>query len=115
MFWSSACSPVGAQTIIPGHGPVCGPEVITDVLDYLRYVQHIAHQGRAAQLTPLQAARRIGPGPFAALSDPERLVGNLHRAYAELDGQPLGSPIDIPAAMIDMITYNDGRPLRCLA
>ncbi|MHB9849056.1 MBL fold metallo-hydrolase [Streptomyces krungchingensis] len=107
--------PLGAETIIPGHGPVCGPEVITDVLDYLYYVQHVAEQGRSAGLTPLQAAQRIGSGSFAGLSDPERLVGNLHRAYAELDGHPLGSPIDIPAAMIDMVVYNDGKPLRCIA
>ena len=42
-------------------------------------------------------------------------VGNLHRAYAELDGLPLGAPIDIVAAFADMIAFNGGRPLRCLA
>ncbi|HVA44130.1 MAG TPA: hypothetical protein VNF50_11670 [Acidimicrobiales bacterium] len=42
-------------------------------------------------------------------------MGNLHRAYAELDGLPLGSPIDLAVAFGDMIAYNGGGPLRCLA
>ncbi len=52
---------------------------------------------------------------YAELLDPERIVGNLHRAYAELDGAPLGAPIDVVAALTDMVTYNGGRPLSCLA
>jgi cyclase len=107
--------PLGARTIVPGHGPVCGPEVIDDVLGYLHYVQGVAGQAKAAGLTPLEAAREAGPGPYSDLLDPERLVGNLHRAYAELDGAEPGAPIDIFAALIDMVTYNGGRPLRCLA
>ena len=53
-------------------------------------------------------------GAFETLHDPERLVGNLYRAYSELRGDPLGHPID-PQAYADMITYNGGQPLRCLA
>lgn len=107
--------PLGARTIIPGHGPVCGPEVVDDVLNYLRYVQKVAEQGKAAGLSPLDAAREAGPGEFADLLDAERLVGNLHRAYAELDGAEPGAPIDIFAALTDMVLYNGGKPLRCLA
>jgi cyclase len=108
-------TPLGARTIIPGHGQVCGPEVIDDVLGYLRYVQRTAAQAHAAGLTPLQAAREIGPGPYAHLLDAERLVGNLHRAYAELDGAAPGAPIDVAAALADMVTFNGGKPLTCLA
>ena len=107
--------PLGARTIIPGHGPVCGPEVIDDVLGYLRYVQGVAEQGKAAGMSPLEAAQEVGPGPYADLLDSERLVGNLHRAYAELDGAAPGAPIDIFAALIDMVAYPGGKPLRCLA
>jgi len=63
----------------------------------------------------LQAAREFGPGPYAHLLDSERLVGNLHRAYAELDGAAQGAPIDQAAALSDMVTYNGGKPLTCLA
>jgi cyclase len=108
-------APLGARTIIPGHGQVCGPEVIDEVLGYLGYVLRVAEQARAVELTPLQAAREFGPGPYAQLLDSERLVGNLHRAYAELDGAAPGAPIDQVAALTDMVTYNGGKPLTCLA
>jgi cyclase len=107
--------PLGARTIVPGHGAVCGPEVLDDLIGYLRYVEQVATQGKAAGLTPLEAAREAGPGQYADLLDSERLVGNLHRAYAELDGLEPGAPIDIFAAMADMVVYNGGKPLRCLA
>jgi cyclase len=42
-------------------------------------------------------------------------VGNLHRGYAELDGAERGQPIDLLAAVGDMITYNGGRPRTCYA
>jgi len=107
--------PLGARTIVPGHGPVCGPEVIDDVLGYLRYVQRIAAEAHAGGLGPLAAAREFGAGQYADLLDAERLVGNLHRAYAELDGAAPGAHIDIEAALADMITFNGGKPLTCLA
>jgi cyclase len=105
----------GAETIVPGHGGVCGPEVLDGIAEYLRFVQDLAFGARAAGLTPLTAARDADLGPFAELLDAERLVGNLHRAYAELDGAAPGAPIDIRAALNDMIAFNGGRPLRCLA
>jgi len=73
------------------------------------------NQAKPAGLTPLEAAQEAGPGPYADLLDSERLVGNLHRAYAELDGAAPGAPIDLFAALIDMVAYNGGKPLRCLA
>jgi cyclase len=42
-------------------------------------------------------------------------VGNLHRAYAELDGAPPGAPIDNLTALTDMVAYNGGQPLTCYA
>jgi cyclase len=107
--------PLGAQTIVPGHGPVSRPDLIDRVLGYLRFVQDTASAGRAAGLNPLDTARQTDLGPYAELSDPERLVGNLHRAYAELAGAAPGAPIDLAAALVDMVTYNGGQPLTCLA
>ncbi|MFI2312251.1 beta-lactamase [Streptomyces sp. CB00072] len=103
--------PLGARTIVCGHGPVCGPEVIDEMLAYLRFVQDLARRAKAAGLTPLEAARESGLGSFAGLLDAERIVGNLHRAYAELDGAEAGERIDNAAAYRDMIAYNGGRPL----
>jgi cyclase len=105
----------GAQTLVPGHGPVCGSSAIDDVEAYLRFIQETARRGKAAGQAPLALARQTDLGRFAALTDPERIVGNLHRAYAELDGAEPGAPIDTRAALMDMVAFNGGQPLRCLA
>ena len=107
--------PLGARTLVPGHGPVCGPEVIDEMLAYLRFVQRTAAQAKAAGLTPLQAARQVDLGEFKDLLDAERIVGNLHRAYLELDGAERGAPADLARALGDMVAYNGGRPLTCHA
>ncbi|WP_113699342.1 MBL fold metallo-hydrolase [Nonomuraea lactucae] len=119
--------PLGAETIVPGHGAVSGPGLIDDVLGYLRFVQDAALDGRAAGLTPLETARELDLGPYSDLLDPERIVGNLHRAYAELAGGERvdvgfvdvepggGGRVDVAAALDDMVAYNGGHPLTCLA
>jgi len=107
--------PLPATTIVPGHGGVAGPELIDEVLGYLRFVLSAAREARSAGLSPLDAARELDLGPYADLLDAERIVGNLHRAYAELDGAPRGAPIDALAALADMVAYNGGQPLTCYA
>jgi cyclase len=84
-------------------------------VEYLRFVLDLAERGRAAGITPLQAARNTDLGRFADWPDAERIVGNLHRAYAELDGMERGAAIDVLAALNDMVAYNGGKPLTCLA
>ena len=101
-------------TIVPGHGPVCGPEALEVQTAYLQFVQATARRGFEAGTPPLDLALATDLGPFAGLHDRERLVGNLYRAYSELRGEPLGTPIDVQA-YADMITFNGGQPLRCLA
>jgi cyclase len=108
--------PLGAQVIVPGHGPVfSGPGPVEATLDYLRFVLDLAGEARAAGVPPLQAARDTHLGRFADWPDAERIVGNLHRACAELDGTPRGGPVDVTAALADMVIYNGGVPLTCLA
>jgi cyclase len=107
---------LGARTVVPGHGPVFeGTGPIEATLDYLRFVIDVAARGRAAGLSPLEAARQTDLGRFAGWPDAERLVGNLHRAYAELAGAPRGAPVDVAGALADMVAYNGGRRLTCLA
>ena len=108
--------PLGAQTTVPGHGPVFhDPGPIEATLDYLRFVLGVAAGARAAGVAPLDAARDTDLGRFADWADAERIVGNLHRACAELGGVPRSAPIDIAAALGDMVSYNGGAPLSCLA
>ncbi|WP_394811299.1 MBL fold metallo-hydrolase [Streptomyces xanthii] len=107
----------GATTVVPGHGAVSGPEVFDVVEGYLRHVQRVAAEGHAAGLTPAQAAAEAGPGPYGGLLDAERLVPNLHRAYAELDGAGPEDPLPMPVmetALGEMIAYHGGPPC-CLA
>ena len=106
---------LGAETIVPGHGPVAGPEVLDDVADYLRFVQQSAKAGFEAGAAPLEVARELDLGRFGEWTDSERIVGNLHRAYSELRGEPRGAAIDTAAAFGEMLEYNGGQPLRCLA
>jgi cyclase len=109
-------APLRATTIVPGHGAVFeGQGPLDATVDYLRFVLDVAARGRDAGLTPLEAARETDLGRFAGWADAERIVGNLHRAYAELGGAPRGAPIDILAALADMVAYNGGAPLTCLA
>lgn len=102
--------------IVPGHGPVFeGTAPVEATLDYLRFALDLAERGRAAGVSPLEAAREADLGRFVGWPDAERIVGNLHRAYAELGGTPRGGPIDVMGALADMVAYNGGRPLTCLA
>lgn len=108
--------PLGAQTVVPGHGPVFHDDKpVAETLDYLRFVLALAERGREAGVPPLQAARDTDLGRFSDWPESERIVGNLHRAYAELDGTEPGGPIDIVTALDEMVTYNDGKPLTCVA
>jgi hypothetical protein len=52
--------------------------------------------------------------PFAGWLDSERLVGNLHRAYSELDGQPLGTRLDLTVIWPEMVAFHGG-PIGCFA
>lgn len=106
---------LGARTMVPGHGPVCGPSVLDTVEAYLRFVLDVAIRGRDAGLSPLEAARETDLGEFAELTDSERIVGNLHRAYAELGGLERGGVIDVRAALTEMVEFNGGKPLTCHA
>jgi cyclase len=103
------------DTVVPGHGPVCGPEAFDWMARYLKFVQRLALDAWSVGLSPLDAARAVNLGEFGDWHDPERLVGNLHRAYSELRGEPLGVAFDWLGPVADMVAYNGGRPLRCLA
>lgn len=108
--------PLGAQTTVPGHGPVFHDQApLEATLDYLRFVLDLAARSAEAGVPPLEAAREADLGRFAGWADRERIVGNLHRARAELAGAPRGAPIDVMAALADMVAYNGGVPLTCLA
>ncbi|MEU0281180.1 MBL fold metallo-hydrolase [Streptomyces sp. NPDC088147] len=104
-----------ASVVVPGHGPVTDPSVFDATEEYLRYVSELALEGHTKGLTPLETARTADLGTFAALRESERLVVNLHRAYAELDGLPEGSPLALLTVATDMAAMNGGAIPACHA
>jgi cyclase len=104
-----------AEIVVPGHGPVTDPSVYDHTEDYLRFVTALATDARSRGRTPLQAAREADLGRYAAWRESERLVANLHRAYAELDGHPEGSPLDTAAVIGEMIEMSGGTSIACHA
>lgn len=98
------------EVVVAGHGPVTGPSVLDTVDRYLRWLQHVAADGLAAGLTPLEVAHETTLGEWAELLDSERLVPNLHRAYAEAQGAVPGQQLDVSGMFSDMVTYHGELP-----
>ncbi|MFC8042146.1 MBL fold metallo-hydrolase [Nocardia sp. NPDC057353] len=104
-----------ATAVVCGHGAVTGPEVYDETLDYLLWVRELAEEGARAGIAPLELARATPLGRFEHLLDSERLVANLHRAYAELAGGPLARPLDVLSIFAEMVEFNAGRVPTCWA
>lgn len=101
-----------ARYVVPGHGPLVGEGTLGQVLEaharYYQFVLDTAREGLATGATPLEVARQVDLGEFESWPDSERLVLNLHRAYAETTGTEL----DLLAAFTDAVAFHGG-PLRC--
>ena len=108
----SVVAPIPARVIVPGHGAPGNQELITTVVGYLEFVLDTARQGIEAGLAPLDLARQTDLGEYDGWLDRERIVGNLHRAYADLGAR---DGVDLLAALKDMVTFNGGQPLSCYA
>jgi glyoxylase-like metal-dependent hydrolase (beta-lactamase superfamily II) len=105
---------LGPRVVVPGHGPLAGPELLDRMTAYAQWLSATAADSHARGLAPLEAARRADLGPFAGLREAERLVGNLARAYSELEGQPRGTALPLAPVAVAMAQFAGG-PLRCLA
>jgi cyclase len=102
--WIAACDRIlalGAETIVPGHGPVAGPAEVRELKAYFEYVREQAERCRGEGMTPLQAARAISLDRWAQWGEPERLVVNIASVYAELGGDPV-EPLGAFAQMAEL-------------
>lgn len=99
-----------AAVVVPGHGPLIPGAELPNVLAaherYYTFVQRVTDD--AGERSPLAVATDTDLGEFADWPDAERLVLNLHRAFADRDGTEL----NILAAFTDTITWHGG-PLHC--
>lgn len=109
---TTVVAPFPAKVIVPGHGEPCDHRLIGRIVEYLKFVLAAAAAGQTAGLSPLELARQTDLGPYREWLDSERIVGNLHRAYADLNP---AVAVDVMGALQDMILYNGGRPLSCYA
>ena len=106
------------EVLVPGHGPVRRGEEVTQLLDamdsYVAYVAEVAAEAQAAGLSPLEAAQKYRNNPYRGWAETERFVGNLHRAYSELSGNPFDTRITVASVWPDMVAFHGG-PIACHA
>ena len=106
------------SVLVPGHGPVRRGDEVGQLLDamdsYVGYVADVAAESFAAGLRPLEAAQKHRDNPYSGWAETERFVGNLHRAYSELSGNPIDTRLTVPSVWPDMVTFHGG-PIPCHA
>lgn len=86
--WIAACDRIlelGAEVLVPGHGPVTDSSGVRDVQRYLRYVREQARLRFDAGIDAAAAAADIPLDEFADWIDPERIAANVVAAYREFD------------------------------
>src|SRR6476661_6712425 len=100
------------EVLLPGHGPVCRGDEVGRVLDeleaYCDWIAEVATASYAAGLTPLEAAMEHRDGPYRDLPEGERVVCNLHRAYAELTDYEPTVRLSIPNLWPEMVALHGG-------
>jgi cyclase len=86
--WIVACDRIlalGADVLVPGHGPVTDASGVHDVQRYLRYVRDQARERFDAGMDAEAAADDIDISDFAGWGDPERIAANVGAAYRAFD------------------------------
>jgi glyoxylase-like metal-dependent hydrolase (beta-lactamase superfamily II) len=99
---------LGAHTIVPGHGPLCGPEGALELRDYLVFARDESRRCFERGLSLAEAARAIDLGPYAGWIEAGRIVFQIDRAYRELRGEPWDAPVDF-LALMDVMAELEGR------
>lgn len=104
------------EVLLPGHGPVRRGEQVLELLDrqeqYVDWIAALAAESYAAGLTPLEAAQKAAAdSPYRDWPESERVVCNLHRAYAETTDYRVDHPLNIPHLWSEMVALNGGQPI----
>jgi cyclase len=108
--WIAACDRILAmdvETIVPGHGPLAGPDAVRELKAYFEYLYEQARACHAQGMTALEAARSIALERWADWGEGERLVVNIANIYAELSGDP--EPLNPLAAFEQMAALARSR------
>lgn len=94
--WIDACDRIqqlGADVIVPGHGPITDARGVAAVRAYLVYLRDEARRRFDAGLSARDAARDIALGDFDAWGDAERIAVNVATLYREFAGD--ASPANV--------------------
>jgi glyoxylase-like metal-dependent hydrolase (beta-lactamase superfamily II) len=91
--WVAACDlmlGMDVDTVVPGHGPVTDKRGVTDVRDYLVFVEQEATARHVSGMDAFDAARDIGAAigaseDFASLGEFGRIAVNVEAVYRQLD------------------------------
>ena len=84
--WIKACDDIialGAEVIVPGHGPITNRHGVEEVQRYLRYIDTEARKRFDAGLSVRDAAMDIALTDFDSWGDPERIAINVDTLYRE--------------------------------
>ncbi len=84
------------EVIVPGHGPICGMEGVTEQKAYLQYLRAESRKCFDDGLSALEASKRIDFGAYSSWKAPARLYMNVERAYREFRNEPPDAPWDTP-------------------
>ena len=88
--WIAACdliSALGAEVVVPGHGPVTDLAGVAQVRDYLTYILREASVRQDAGMDAFDTARDIALGDFAAWGEFGRVCVNVDTVYRSRDAQ----------------------------
>ena len=98
--WLKACDAIlalGADVIVPGHGPITDAAGVRRVQDYLAYVDQEARKRFDAGQSVRDAAHDIALGDFSGWGDAERIAVNVSTLYREYRGE-----LDAPANPLEV-------------
>ncbi|GAA3931019.1 MBL fold metallo-hydrolase [Microbacterium soli] len=96
------------RILVPGHGEPCDQDEVDAHERYVRLVLEAARAGIEQGMTPLGVARELDLDEFGDRTDSERIVLNLHRAFADVNPE---HGFDMERAFTDAIAFHGG-PLR---
>jgi cyclase len=98
-----AMAKLGAQTYVPGHGPVCGIEGLNLCRDYLMLVRREAKKRFDKGMTVDEAAKDIVLGQFRQWPNHERILLNVERLWREFRGEdPTTSKLNVDEVFLRM-------------
>jgi glyoxylase-like metal-dependent hydrolase (beta-lactamase superfamily II) len=103
--WIAACDRIlaldGVDTVVPGHGPVCGLDEVARLKGYFELLSAEARPRFDAGMSPLEAARDIDLGPYAGLREPERLVANVNILYRDFGADVATDAVTVVTLMAE--------------